>query len=115
MNEIAVSTCEQLISAAKEFCKRSIAIDESTCRSYTELFAVFIRSVDKQACIAEELLDLIPMKGTVTARDVLLKLYKCVDCPGLDCSKLASIATDGAPAMCSEKMGLVAKQTSREL
>ena len=32
--------------------------------------AVFIRNVDKQAYITEELLDIIPTKETLTERDV---------------------------------------------
>ena len=47
------------------------------------------------------------MKGTATGRDVLLELEGCMDHAKLDFSELVSIATDGAPAMCSKKMGLV--------
>jgi hypothetical protein len=107
VTELANDTYYQLVSAAKNFHYYSVALDESTCRSDTAFCAVFIRGVDKYATVTEELLDLLPMKGTVTGRDVLFELEKCVDRAGLDWSKLVSVATDGAPAMCSEKVGLV--------
>ena len=44
------------------------------------------------------------MKETVTGRDALLELEKCV---GFHWSKLVSVTLDGARAMCSEKVGLV--------
>lgn len=65
-NGLAANIYEQLTSTPKEFKKYSIAIDESTCRSNTVFCAVFVRGVNKQACITEELLDLIPMKRTMT-------------------------------------------------
>ena len=68
---------------------------------------MLIRNVDEQAYPTEELLDLVPMKGTVTGPDALLELEKCVDCGGFDWSKLVSVATGGACAMYSEKVGLV--------
>ena len=107
VNELATDVYEQLTSSAKQFQKYSLAIDESTCQSDTAFCAVFIRGVDKQANVTEELLDLIPMKGTVTGRDLMAELEKCIDRAGLDWSKLVSIATDGAPAMVSNNVGLV--------
>jgi len=47
------------------------------------------------------------MKGTTTGRDIFQELEACIDRSGLPWDKLLSVATDGAPAMCSEKVGVV--------
>ena len=46
------------------------------------------------------------MNATVTGRDALLELEKCMDRAGFDWCKLVSIAKDNACAMCSEKVEL---------
>ena len=107
VDKLAANIYEQLTTAVKEFHKYFIAIDKGTCRSETAFCAAFIRGVDEQAYMAEEPLDLISMKGTVTGRDSFLELKKCVDPAGLDWSKLVLIATNGASAMYSEKVELI--------
>jgi len=47
------------------------------------------------------------MKGTTKGHDVFRELEGCIDRSGLPWDKLVSVATDGAPAMCSEKIGVV--------
>ena len=88
VHKLAANTYKQLTTAAKEFHKYSIAIDESTCRSDTAFCAAFTRGIDEQAYITKELQGLIPMKGTVAERDVLLELEKWVDQAGVDWFKL---------------------------
>ena len=52
-------------------------------------------------------MDLLPLKGTCTGQNVFNELEMCIERAGLDWSKLVAVATDGAPAMCSERVGLV--------
>ncbi|XP_025090476.1 general transcription factor II-I repeat domain-containing protein 2-like isoform X2 [Pomacea canaliculata] len=107
ITESATNVQQQLTAAAKDFVTYSIALDESTGVTHTAYCAVFIRGVDENLNIVEELLDLLPMKGTTTGRDVFQELEACIDRCGLPWEKLVSMATDGAPAMCSEKVGVV--------
>ena len=107
ITESATNVQQQLIAHAKDFVAFSIALDESTDVKDTAYCAVFIRGVDENLNIIEELLDLLPMKGTTTGRDLFEEVEACIDKCGLAWDKLVSVATDGAPAMCSEKVGVV--------
>ena len=60
--------------------------------------AVFIRGVNVNLNITEELLDLVPLKGTTTGYDIFQRLEECIEKVALPWSKLVSLATDGAPA-----------------
>ena len=107
ITELASNSHQQLIETAKEFEAFSVALDESTGVTDTAYCAVFIRGVDKNLNIVEELLDLLPLKGTTTGRDIFGELETCIEQSRLPWDKLVSVATDGAPAMCSENVGVV--------
>ena len=107
ITELASNSYQQLTAAAKNFETFSLALDESTGVTDVSYCAVFIRGVDKDFNITEELLDLQPLKGTCTGQNVFNELEMCIERAGLDWSKLVAVATDGAPAMCSERVGLV--------
>lgn len=97
----------QLRKRAEEFVWYSLALDESTDVTDISQLAIFIRGVDQNMNITEELLDMIPMHDTTTAQD----LFECVESAlkdlGLPWQKLCSVATDGAAAMVGVKAGLV--------
>uniref|UniRef100_A0A2C9KA08 Uncharacterized protein n=1 Tax=Biomphalaria glabrata TaxID=6526 RepID=A0A2C9KA08_BIOGL len=105
ITESATNVQQQLIAAAKNFVVYSIALDESTGVTDTAYCAVFICGVNENLNIVEELLDLLPIIGTTNGRDVFQEPVACIDRYGLPWEKLVSVATDGAPAMCSEKQG----------
>ncbi|XP_075207832.1 general transcription factor II-I repeat domain-containing protein 2-like [Anomaloglossus baeobatrachus] len=107
ITESASNIHQQLITAAQSFEAFSIALDESTGVTDTAYCAVFIRGVDENLNIIEEFLDLLPMKGTTTGRDIFKELEDCINTAGLPWDKLVSVVTDGAPAMCSENIGVV--------
>ncbi|GBP09324.1 General transcription factor II-I repeat domain-containing protein 2A [Eumeta japonica] len=54
----------------------SIALDESTDLSDTAQLAIFIRGVDKEFTVTEELLALQPLKGTTTGEDIFNEVQK---------------------------------------
>ena len=107
ITELASNSYQKLTAAAKNFETFSFALDESTGVTDVSYCAVFIRGVDKDFNITEELLDLLPLKGSCTGQNVFNELEMCIERAGLDWSKLVAVATDGAPAMCSERVGLV--------
>ncbi|KAM4021765.1 general transcription factor II-I repeat domain-containing protein 2-like [Anomaloglossus baeobatrachus] len=107
ITESASNIHQQLITAAQSFEAFSIALDESTGVTDTAYCAVFIRGVDENLNIIEEFLDLLPMKGTTTGHDIFKELEDCINTAGLPWDKLVSVVTDGAPAMCSENIGVV--------
>ena len=107
ITELASNSYQQLTAAAQNFETFSLALDESTGVTDVSYCAVFIRGVDKDFNVTEELLDLLPLKGTCTGQNVFNELEMCIERAGLDWSKPVAVATDGAPAMCSERVGLV--------
>ena len=59
----------------------SLALDESTDQGDTAQLVIFIRGIDENFNVTEEMLDLCHMKGTTTGRDIYeyvnLALEKC--------------------------------------
>ncbi|KAG6922308.1 GTF2I repeat domain containing 2B [Chelydra serpentina] len=107
ITDLADNVQKQLIQISKDFEAFSIALDEHTDVSDTAQYAVFIRGVDCNLNITEELLDLMPLKGTTTGRDIFQGLEECIEKAALQWNKLVSLATDSAPSMCSENVGVV--------
>ena len=95
---------EQLVATAKDFESFSIALDESTDVPDTAQRPVFIRGVDCSLNMTKEFLELIPLKGTTTGRDIFQALEKCIDKYGLPWDRLVCLATDGAPPMRSTRI-----------
>ncbi|XP_061765856.1 general transcription factor II-I repeat domain-containing protein 2-like [Nerophis ophidion] len=115
-NTIAESTCDlaanlhdQLMEKGKDFVSFSLAVDESTDASDTAQLSVFIRGVDSNMCVTEELLGFKSMHGTTTGKEIFEEVCKCVTEINLPCDKLLGLTTDGAPAMSGKKNGLVGR------
>ena len=68
--DLAANMEEQLVATIKDFESFSIALDESTDVSDTAQCAVFARGVDCSLNMTKEFLELIPLKGTTTGRDM---------------------------------------------
>ena len=98
---------KQLVATAKDFKSLSIAFNESTDVSDTAQCAVFIRGVDCSLNMMEEFLELIPLKGTTTGRNIFQALEKFIEKHGLPWDRLVCLATDGAPAMRSSSVDVV--------
>ena len=87
----------QLQQKTKEFCFFSLALAESTDVQDTAQLLIFIRGVNANFEMCEELAALQSLKGTTTGEDILGKVGQTMEQLDLDWSKLASITTDGAP------------------
>ena len=84
----------------------SLALDESTGVKDTAQLLVFIRGIDENFEITEELLSLEHFNDTTTGQDLFESVENCLDRSGLPLHKLASITTDGAPALTGKMLDL---------
>ncbi|XP_005396792.1 PREDICTED: general transcription factor II-I repeat domain-containing protein 2B isoform X2 [Chinchilla lanigera] len=100
---------EKLREKIKLFVAYSIAIDEITDINNTTQLAIFIRGVDENFDVSEELLDTVPMTGTKSANEIFSRVEKSLKKFNIDWSKLVSVASTGTPAMVDASHGLVTK------
>ncbi|CAN7943134.1 unnamed protein product, partial [Ixodes pacificus] len=96
-------TC-QIAEKAKQFTHYSLALDESTDVCDTSQLLVFIRGVDSEFNVTEELASVHSMHGTVTREDIFKELEKTVSEYNLEWGKLKS-------NMSGVRKGLVAQIT----
>ena len=87
----------------------SIAVDESTDVTDTAQLAIFIRGLNSDFVITEELLCVQSMKDTTTGQDIYGEVKSAFSRFGLKWENLSGIVTDGAPAMKGKNSGLVAR------
>ena len=79
-----------------------------TCCDSSEAsqLAIFVRGIDSNFNITEELGSLIPMKGTTTGKDLYNELKSMLENLSIPLDKIVGISTDGAPAMASMNVGV---------
>lgn len=94
---------------AAKFIAFSIALDESTDINDIAQLAIFIRGVDENLNITEELLDLVPMRDTTTGEDIFECVEEVFTTFNLKWEKLVSVATDGAPSMVGKIKGFIGR------
>ena len=63
---------DQLCERAKCFCVYSVALDETTNITDTAQLAIYVRGVDDNFEVTEELLTVFPMHGQTTAQEIQL-------------------------------------------
>jgi hypothetical protein len=83
-----------------EFTSFSLALDESTEVKESAQLGIFIRGIDQQFYVTEELLALVPLKGITKGTDLSL-------------SNLQGVVTDGARAMVGKKRRFCFASTER--
>lgn len=113
VDQLSANIKEQLVRKGKGFIAYSLAVDESTDTSDIAQLSIFIRGVDSRLSITEEFLALRPMHGTTTGQDLYEEISRCINKMGLPWEKLVGLTTDGAPAMCGHRNGLVARMHER--
>lgn len=94
--DLATNLYELLMEKGKDFVAFSLAVDESCDASDTAQLSIFIRGVDSNLCVTEELLGLKSMHGTTTGKDIFEEVSKCMTEIKLPWDKLVGLTTDGA-------------------
>ncbi|XP_068110957.1 general transcription factor II-I repeat domain-containing protein 2-like [Hyperolius riggenbachi] len=106
IEDISSDIKRQLMSKGEVFDFFSIACDESTDLSDTAQLLIFLRGVDDEINVTEELLDLQSLKDQTRGKDLFVAVSSAIDDMKLPWNKVSGIITDGAPAMAGEQSGL---------
>ena len=85
----------------------SIVLDESTGVQDTAKLLIYIRGINENFQITEELLTMEYLKGTTTGKDMSNSVISTLSRSRLSLDKLACITTDGAPSLTGKHSGLV--------
>ena len=104
---IAVNIQEQLLTASGSFQLFSISLDERTDIQDTAQLLTYLRGIDENFEMTEEMLPMKSLKDTVTGKDLYNCVINCLIRSGLSLDKLASITTEGAPSLIDKYSGLV--------
>ena len=99
----------QLKERAKDFECFALAMDESNDVQDTAQLLIFIRGVNSNFEVSEELAALQSLTDTTTGEDIFYKVRQTMEELGLDWSKLAGVTMDGAPSMVGASRGLVGR------
>ena len=102
IEDLLANVKHQVSHKAYAFDFYSIACDESTDTADTAQLLIFLRGVDDNFCITEELFDLRSLKGTTTGKNIFKAVFDAIDKMGLKWDKLCGVTTDGVPAMTGE-------------
>ena len=85
----------------------SLALDESTDQSDTVQLVIFIRGIDENFNIIEEMLDFCQIKGKTTGKDIYEFANLSLDKFNIDRKNIYLITTDGAPALTGKHNGFI--------
>ncbi|XP_041416822.1 general transcription factor II-I repeat domain-containing protein 2B isoform X2 [Xenopus laevis] len=85
----------------------SLALDENTDCSGTDLLVVFIRAIDDRFNVSEDILKCVSLPRTAKEEELLNEVKSAVlECGGFD--KCTSVTTNGSKSMTSKNLGLSA-------
>ena len=102
----AENITEQLCHKAMQFSYYSSAIDESTDSTDMAQLLVFVRGIDDNFNVSEELAGMQSMQGRTAGKDICSAIIDCVTKKlSNDFKNLVGLCTDGAPAMCGKTNG----------
>lgn len=79
IEDLSTDVERQLRLRGKQFIAYSLCLDESIDVVDTSQLAIFVRGVDTDLNITEELLDLIPLRDTCTGEDIFRAVENVID------------------------------------
>lgn len=101
INEYVSKKLRDTIEKCKYF---SLCLDESTDLRDISQLVIFVRTIQEDFRVSEEMLDLLPLHGTTRGIDIFEATKKVVsDYGGFD--KCSCVVTDGARAMMGTEIG----------
>ena len=106
--ELSHDVVQQLKDLVKSCTFFSLALDESTDVCDVAQLSIFIRGIDDNFSVFEELLSLESLHGKTRGSDIFEKVKSCLESLQIDSSKLISVCTDGAPSMIGRVAGTTA-------
>lgn len=84
----------------------SLALDESTDITDVSQLLIFVRCIDEEGTVHEELLRCVSMRGTTKGKDIFDAVVEATS-NFVPLTKLSAVCTDGAPAMKGIGVGFV--------
>ena len=103
IEKISDNLMSQLKDASKQFLWYSLALNESTDVQDTAQLLMFIRGMNINFLLTEELLSVESLKDTTTVMDLLCSVESCIARNGLEWNKMASVITDGTRVLTGKK------------
>jgi hypothetical protein len=104
---IDTNLSSQVQKRIEQFKLCSITTDESTDISDTAQYLMFIRGIDDNFCITEELAFMQSLQVTTTGSDIFRGFQQGISTLKVSISSLCNITTDGAPNMTRTKCGFI--------
>ncbi|XP_076336375.1 general transcription factor II-I repeat domain-containing protein 2-like [Tachypleus tridentatus] len=105
--ELGENIALQICQKARNFLWYFLALDESTDFLSTSQLLVFIREVNLDFQITEELASVCSMHGRTTGEDIFMKVHKTLQDYNLQGNQLRGVTVDGGKNMAGVKTGLV--------
>ena len=103
--ELSGDEFQQLKDLANSCTFFALALDESTDICGVAQLSIFIRGIDDNFSVFEELLNLESLHGKTRGSDIFDKVKSSLETFQIDTSKLISVCTDGAPSMIGQVAG----------
>ena len=107
IENISTNIFDKLKENSAQFEYFSLALDESNDITSTAQLLIFIRGIDKDFCVTEELAALKSLHGNTRGEDIFLQLSDVFNMNNLKWEKLVNVTTDGAKNMTGHNTGLV--------
>ncbi|GFS50090.1 uncharacterized protein TNIN_467011 [Trichonephila inaurata madagascariensis] len=106
IDSISRVICASLNTITTSFVYFSLALDETSDKSDTAQLTIFIRGIDSQMNIGEELLEPVSLKDTTTGRAIKDAVLNCTQSLQIDLKNLVGIAKM-EPLQVLEKMSVL--------
>ena len=108
IEDLSKDVKSSLNELAALFISYSLALDESVDVRDTSQLAIFVRGIDGNFNVTEELAALVALKDTTSGADIFEAVTTTMKDLGLQFSNLCGVTTDGAPSMIGKNLGCAA-------